>query len=310
MKLLTIGCVFLAISLAQGALAETPGKVKETTIIKEVITTKDQFGNVINERVITREVDNSPEAKAKAAALLEKQKQLISGIWAKKAAKKPVPKWPTRLDQHYMVSSKGKVTKLVGENDLYKLYVERATKLSKDLGRNKGAKVALATYNLKTGRMKQWQKLIFPPELQSKYRHCGEIYGWPDEYVIKNAKKRDGRVLDGVWEISSVSAKGFCEVPLTNRSTCKVVGCSKYYGKRVKGLLMTNRIQAVEVGRVKELKNKNPETYEQMMAKARTRHGSSRNNEPSKGYFDRGGACGALSCDEADTNQFIIDNYW
>ena len=166
--------------------------------------------------------------------------------------------------------------------------------------------VIQGSYNGREGRLFSKRRSVLPAGQQGLTTRCGAMYGFNEVDFIRP-------VGEGRWSLVPGS-ETFCAGPRINVFSCELTSCGKtlstdgrhegtfLYSDRQIALAAAQRNKADDVN-----KTALQDQYDEMAAERRAQQAE---QPPTPGYFERGGACGDLSCEEEDVNQLLIDLYW
>lgn len=232
---------------------------------------------------------------------------------------------PDSFDGYYRVSESGLLLKLMriestsqlmSESVEYRVVVPDA--YAEDGGIQPGDLHARGRYLPLLAELSMSEVAIYLPEQMEKLSHCPPIFLQPINYKVANARRAE-RAVSSV-DMLTMRAQGsrYCSVARTDPKVCRVVGCETYKDiESKKSLLLRDEVVARQLARVSRAAYEPDETYAEALADLRRRTAlreaarqRARRGGERKGYFDRGGACGPISCEEEDTLQFIVDEYW
>ncbi len=222
-------------------------------------------------------------------------------------------KGPSSLIGYFYVTPAGSVYELVPFEKDFGFKVVATSQFEGDAGVRPGELVGRGRYNSAALALSRSEKVKLSEETKAAYRHCPAIYTRPEIYDLIDLTDRSAvSVPDDVIALTPRS-KQFCTRVRTSRESCRVTSCSEYtpHGEK-KTFLVKDRALARKMGDAARASHTASETYAQ--AAARLKRDQAAENRArgteSKGYFDAGGACGPISCEQEDTLQFIMDQYW
>ena len=220
---------------------------------------------------------------------------------------------PDSMNQLYLVTESGLLTQLeINRFNSYDVRIHTRDAFNIDAGRKEGEIIGNVE-RVGFDKLKVRDALVVTSALKSSYRHCPKAM-MSDAYTasIKPIVKAEGKQTDGAWKIRVLG--GACKRPRTSQSRCEMVSCAEYASPvpegQAKVVAFKSLAQAQALSKLR-LASYQGETYAEAEAVAdaapqqTVRTGKA--GERQSGYFERGGACGVISCDEQDTNQFIID---
>ncbi|MEM7611828.1 MAG: hypothetical protein AAF270_09130 [Pseudomonadota bacterium] len=233
-------------------------------------------------------------------------------------------KLPESLGGLYRVSESGLLLKLqrvdaksqpMAEIVEYRIVLPDA--YSEDAGQRPGDLYGRGRYLPLVAELTLSEVAMFLPEEAELVSHCSPIFVPSISYRIANARRAERGDSSVPMLAMRPSGERYCSVLRTDPKACRVVGCSAYEPlERKKSMLLADEVVARQLALVARAAYEPDTTYAERLADLRQRTSARKlarqraDSGESKGYFDRGGACGAISCEEEDTLQFIVDQYW
>ncbi|TQV78991.1 hypothetical protein [Denitrobaculum tricleocarpae] len=222
-------------------------------------------------------------------------------------------KGPESVVGYFYVAPAGSVYELLPAEKGFNLKIVATSQFESDAGLRTGEIVGRGRYNAAGLAFSRSEKIRLSEDSKAAYRHCPPIYAPAQIYDLIDITDRNAvSVPEDVIALTPRN-KQFCARVRTSRESCRVVSCSEYQPHSEKQtFLVKDGDLARRMGDAARAAHTPSETYAQALGRlkqAQAADNRARNSE-SKGYFDPGGACGAISCEQEDTLQFIMDQYW
>lgn len=188
------------------------------------------------------------------------------------------------------------------------------SQFQEDAGMHPGQIYAKGRYASKYSTLTLAERVYFTPESKAKYAHCPPMYMTASNFDLVDAKQDETVKTSSPILAMKPRSNRYCTRIGTNNNKCKVIKCMEYSNYDEKQtLIMKDGALARKLGQAARASFQDGGSYAKALARLRQSEANRPKNggsEPSKGYFDRGGACGNLSCEEEDTLQFLVDQYW
>lgn len=231
---------------------------------------------------------------------------------AVKAANPTLKNLPETLNGLFGVTQSGMVFQMMGRDEELASRIVLMDQFSIDAGKKVGDIQSRVAYSPHKGTFKFSEALTLSPSSAASYAHCKAIYNFPVLYKIVPITMPNGQILSDQWKLAPID-KRHCAIPRTHQWTCQTVSCDRYdalASDAKSGIIVRNREQAITIGKALIAKA-GKDDYANAVARLNKHDHERQAAQPDpKGYFERGGACGDISCNEADVNQFLIDEYW
>lgn len=224
------------------------------------------------------------------------------------------PNRPATLAGYFAVTPEGAVYELIAQDYSLRYKIVAPSQFQSDAGLRPGQTFAKGSYKKGYSTLSLAEKVYFLPENEAKYAHCPPMYMRASLFDLVDVKNSPQQPKTSTVFAMKPRDKRYCTQIGTNNKSCRVVRCTGYadYGEK-QTLVLKDGALARTLGAAARATFKGKESYAQALARLRqeeARRPKGGSSGPSKGYFDRGGACGNLSCEEEDTLQFIVDQYW
>jgi hypothetical protein len=224
------------------------------------------------------------------------------------------PNRASSLAGYFAVTPEGAVYELIARDYSLRYKIIAPSTFQADAGLAPGQIFAKGSYKKRYSTLSLAEKVYFLPENKAKYAHCPPMYMRPtlfDLVDVKNSQQQPE--TSTVFAMKPRDAR-YCTQIGTNNKSCRVIRCTGYadYGPK-QTLVLKDGALARKLGEAARATYQGTESYADALARLReqeARRPKGAGGGPSKGYFDRGGACGTLSCEEEDTLQFLVDQYW
>ncbi|MEL6215149.1 MAG: hypothetical protein AAFQ99_05675 [Pseudomonadota bacterium] len=235
--------------------------------------------------------------------------------------KRPLPE---SLDGYFRVSESGLLLRLVrveGKGDrnfeVLRYQIVEPDAFAEDAGQVPGDVYGRGSYLPLLGDVTMADAPIVLPEERAQLSHCPPLFMPATDHQIANARRAQRSVTSVPMLTMSPRSDRVCTSVSTNVKTCRIVSCTEYETKpRKHSLLLRDEVVARQLARVARSVYEPDESYADLLEEMRQRASRRKVSRQrattgeSKGYFDRGGACGPISCEEEDTLQFLVDQYW
>ncbi|MEM8985007.1 MAG: hypothetical protein AAGC71_18505 [Pseudomonadota bacterium] len=213
---------------------------------------------------------------------------------------------PNSLHGLFMVTADGLMLEMFDNGQKYVGRIVQPNHFFDAAGLGTESNVIKGSYDGRLGRMYAQRRSVAPVGRQSTTRHCGAIYGFGEVDFLRPAGA-------GRWLLEP-GGDTFCTAPRINVFSCDLSACSKREsteGRHEGTFFFADRATALATAQQNKANDTNKTALQdQYEALAAERRAERANEEPTPGYFERGGACGNLSCEEEDVNQLILDLYW
>ncbi|MEM1261346.1 MAG: hypothetical protein AAGH76_03040 [Pseudomonadota bacterium] len=213
---------------------------------------------------------------------------------------------PPSLQGLFMVTADGLMLEMFDSGNAYVGRVVQPNYFLEAAGLGADSNVIKGTYDGRLGRMYAKRRTAVPINRQGKSRHCGAIYGFGEVDFLSPAG-------DGRWRLEP-KGDSFCTAPSINVFSCELVACSKREsteGRHEGTFFYSNRATALAIAQENKANDNNKtvlqDQYDAMQAERRARRAK---EKPTPGYFEAGGACGDISCEQEDVNNLLVDLYW
>lgn len=238
----------------------------------------------------------------RVAVVARAEREAMAAAEAERAAKAFVPLPADPTGAHYVTPSGAVLAFAPASGGGHPMIVTALDAFWRDQGRAVGEAALLGTYAAANARLELAERLSLRPA--ARYRHCGPIYSYPSGSTLEPVLDREGVPVRGVWRARGDSDR-FCRRPRTHVLACRVVSCDEWETVAPDGkdaYLVLDAVLAARMGEVARASYQG-KSYAELLA-------SSPERPATPGYFERGGACGDLSCDEEDTLRMIVEEYW
>lgn len=224
------------------------------------------------------------------------------------------PNRPASLAGYFAVTPEGAVYELIARDYSLRYKIIAPSQFQTDAGLTPGQIFAKGSYKKRYSTLSLAEKVYFLPENEAKYTHCPPMYMRPSLFDIVDVKNSQQQPETSTVFAMKPRDKRYCTQIGTNNKSCRVIRCTGYadYGEK-QTLVLKDGALARKLGEAARATYQGTESYADALARLRAqeaRRPKGAGSGPPKGYFDRGGACGTLSCEEEDTLQFLVDQYW
>lgn len=219
---------------------------------------------------------------------------------------------PPSLDEYYMITHSGAVYQVQQDEKQVQLIIVARDQWMEDEGSVVGNVYARGQYHSLTGQLWLEQRVVVLPDLREAYRHCGIMFGYRNRFRLEPVDARENVPLATRIYTNRPIDKQYCAIPRTSRTSCRVVACDEHrpFGGKDE-IILKDRDVALALGERSKREYVPEQTFAEAYEDVRNNPGRTRTiRESSPGYFERGGACGPLTCEEEDTLNFILQEYW
>lgn len=219
---------------------------------------------------------------------------------------------PASLDDYYMITHSGAVHQIKQDGKQVQLVIVARDQWMEDEGSAVGDVYARGQYHSLTGQLWLEQKILILPDVRAAYRHCGAMFGYRNRFRLDPVDAREDIPLATRIYTNRPIDNQYCAIPRTSRTSCRVMACDEHrpFGGKDE-IILQDRDVALVLGDRSKREYIPEQTFAEAYQEVRNNPGRTRTiRESSPGYFERGGACGSLTCEEEDTLNFILQEYW
>lgn len=219
---------------------------------------------------------------------------------------------PASLDAYYLITHSGAVHQIKQDEKQVQLIIVARDQWMEDEGSVVGDVYARGQYHSLTGQLWLEHKVVILPDVRDAYRHCGMMFGYRNRFRLDPVDAREDVPLATRIYTNRPIDNQYCAIPRTSRTSCRVVACDEHrpFGGKDE-IILKDREVALALGERSKRDYVPEQTFAEAYQDVRNNPGRTRTiRESSPGYFERGGACGPLTCEEEDTLNFILQEYW